>query len=221
MSRSLNVTVRALEGMLPDPVMSGFENIARHWDSKCQRFMAKILPGEYYVTKADEAIVTVLGSCISACIRDPIAGVGGMNHFMLPESNSSDASAISKSVFCDADRYGNFAMEHLVNGILKSGGKRENLEIKIFGGGKMLAHMTDIGQRNIAFIKNYLDVEGFCVAAEDLGDIYPRKVIYMPRSGMVRLKRLRSMHGKAIASRESAYLSKLRREPISGEIELF
>src|ERR1700693_3574707 len=90
---------------------------------------AKILPGEYFFTHKDMMIVTVLGSCVSACIRDRVSGIGGMNHFMLPDGGGENDSPVSASM-----RYGSYAMEVLINDVLKAGARRENLEAKVFGG---------------------------------------------------------------------------------------
>lgn len=198
------------------PALRGFENINRYWDRTRQGFAAKILPGQYYVTTHDEYIVTVLGSCVSACIRDPLFGVGGMNHFMLPSGTGAGEGWPGV-----ATRYGNYAMEHLINAILKHGGRREHLEIKVFGGGRILAQMTDIGRRNIEFIREYIHVEGLRIAAENLGDIHPRKVVYSPLTGKAQQKKLRSLHNGTVVEREKAYLHALDREPVAGEVELF
>jgi len=158
--------------------LAGFSHINRYWDKQNEIISAKILPGQFYVTKENEAIVTVLGSCISACIRDPLSGVGGMNHFMLPADNSGKDTKLSESA-----RYGNFAMEMLINEILKNGGKKQNLEVKIFGGGKILRNMTDVGERNIEFAITYIKTEGLKLISSDVGSPHPRKVYYFPDSG--------------------------------------
>lgn len=206
---------------LPKPprALRGFSEINRYWDRQREIYAAKILPGEYYVTTNTELIVTVLGSCVSACIRDPQMGIGGMNHFMLP-ANSEHIDLKQNS---DATRYGNFAMEKLINDILKNGGRRDYLEIKLFGGGKVIAHMhqADVGNRNIAFAKDYVLTEGFQVAAQDLGDIFPRKVVYDPMTGKVQVKKLRKAHNDTIAKREKGYMQELEQKPASGDIELF
>ena len=132
---------------------------------------AKISPGEYYFTDKDMVIVTVLGSCVSACIRDKMTGVGGMNHFMLPDGGKADKdNPISESM-----RYGTYAMEVLINQLLKNGARRENLEAKIFGGGNVLRSFTtmNVGDRNADFVRNYLKEERIKVTGEDLNDIYP------------------------------------------------
>lgn len=204
----------------PAKALRGFGEINRYWDRQRKIYAAKILPGEYYVTVEDELIVTVLGSCVSACIRDPAMGVGGMNHFMLP-SGAATTKLFSRN--SDATRYGNFAMEKLINDILKNGGRRDHLEIKLFGGGKVIAHMTesDIGGRNIRFVREFISTEGLQAIAEDLGDIYPRKVVYHPKTGKVHVKKLRKVHNDTIAKREQSYRSKLEKKPLAGEIELF
>jgi chemotaxis protein CheD len=201
----------------PAQPLRGFEAIKRYWDNDNGKFAAKILPGEFYVTTHDEVITTVLGSCIAACIRDPVFGIGGMNHFMLP---ISDGGAWGGDLD-HATRFGNFAMEHMINEILKNGGSRHNLEVKIFGGGRVLANMTNVGQRNIDFIKEYLRVEGLTLLAEDVGDVFPRKVQYLPLSGRARVKKLRANHSQAVAERERNYLHDMDAQPQTGDIDLF
>lgn len=180
---------------------------------------AKISPGEYYYTDKDMLIVTVLGSCVSACIRDTISGIGGMNHFMLPDSGAADKdSPVSESM-----RYGTYAMEVLINQLLRNGARRENLEAKIFGGGNVLKSFTtiNVGDRNAIFVRKFLKEEGIRVASEDLLDIYPRKVYYFPKTGRVLVKKLKNMHNDTLVKREEAYASKLKVTEVSGEIDLF
>lgn len=203
----------------PPLALPGFENIKRTWNRTFEAYAARLNPGEYYVTKNDEGIYTTLGSCISACIRDRVSGIGGMNHFMLPASTGEGGwkdAGLSSST-----RYGNFAMEHLINEILKNGGSRQNLEVKLFGGGRIIANMTDVGTRNIAFARDYIRIEGLKVTSEDVGDVFPRMVVYFPATGKVRVKRLRSLHNNTIVEQEKTYLSKIEKEPVSGDIELF
>jgi chemotaxis protein CheD len=142
-----------------------------------------------------------------------------MNHFMLPASN--DEGGWKAAGLGSATRYGNFAMEHLINEILKNGGSRRNLEVKLFGGGRIIANMTDVGMRNIEFAKDYIKTEGLQVTSEDVGDIFPRMVVYYPGSGKVRVKRLRSLHNNTIVDQETKYLHTIEKKPVSGEIELF
>jgi chemotaxis protein CheD len=179
---------------------------------------AKILPGEYYYTGKDMVIVTVLGSCVSACIRDRVSGLGGMNHFMLPDGGGDSTSPVSASM-----RYGTYAMEVLINDLLKAGARRENMEAKVFGGGAVLKGFTaiNVGERNAAFVMNFLKTEKMRVLAEDLNDIYPRKVYFFPRTGKVLVKKLMQTHNDTLARREFAYASRLKVEPVGGEIDLF
>lgn len=200
------------------PALRGYEHIKRYWDHHYRSYVAKILPGEYYVTSHDEVLTTVLGSCVAACIRDSVAGIGGMNHFMLPIHSS--VSSWEQTKVNTATRYGNFAMEYVINEILKYGGKRQNLEVKIFGGGKIMSNMVNIGQQNIEFIKQYIRIENLNLLAEDLGDVYPRKILFYPASGRVRVKKLRSME-QSILNRENAYRRNLEKQPIEGDVDLF
>jgi len=203
------------------PSVAGFKHINRYWDKTFEVIAAKILPGEYYVTRDNELITTVLGSCVSACIRDKEIGIGGMNHFMLPITTSDKLKKSSEAIVGQATRYGNFAMEHLINTILSNGGKRKNLELKVFGGGKIIPMLTDVGIKNIDFVLDYIDQEGLNLLSHDLGDIYPRKIIYFPQTGKVRMKRIQDLHNDTIAQRERQYLNVLKNEPVGGEVELF
>jgi chemotaxis protein CheD len=177
---------------------------------------AKILPGEYYFTGRDMLIVTVLGSCVSACIRDRQTGLGGMNHFMLPDGG--DSGPVSASM-----RYGGYAMEVLINDLLKAGARREHLEAKVFGGGAVLRGFTamNVGERNAAFVTQFLKTERIPVLAEDLNDVYPRKVYFFPRTGKVLVKKLMQTHNDTLARRELDYAKRLKVEPVGGEIDLF
>ena len=180
---------------------------------------AKISPGEYYYTDKDMMIVTVLGSCVSACVRDVVSGIGGMNHFMLPDSAKADKdSPVSESM-----RYGTYAMEVLINQLIKNGARRENLEAKIFGGGNVLRSFTtmNVGDRNADFVRNYLKEEGIRVTGEDLNDIYPRKVYFFPKTGKVLVKKLKQLNNYTIMKREESYASKLKTNDVGGDVDLF
>lgn len=199
--------------------LPGFEKITRYWDEVHGMYAAKLLPGEFYVTAERETIVTVLGSCVSACVRDPVFGIGGMNHFMLPTSQGTgswEASGVGAST-----RYGSHAMERLINEILKHGGSRKNLEMKLTGGGRILAQMTDIGRKNISFVEDYARTECLKVLSRDLGDIHPRKVYYTPATGRMLVKKLRSLHNNTVVEREARYLHEIEAAPMQGEVELF
>jgi len=204
----------------PD-VLPGFGHVLRFWDRAHNICSAKILPGEYYVTSNDESITTVLGSCVSACVRDPFTGVGGMNHFMLP-GESRDQTTPGKIDPVLATRYGIAAMESMINDILKLGARKSQLELKLFGGGKVLAmEVNRIGERNIEFVREFVKTEGLDAVSEDLGGPHPRKVIYFPRTGRVLMKKLRGLQSKVIADRERSYEKSVTQKPVTAKIELF
>ncbi|MDA8231628.1 MAG: chemoreceptor glutamine deamidase CheD [Magnetospirillum sp.] len=192
----------------------------RRWFDPSFKIMAvKVLPGEHYVSTAgQEMIVTVLGSCVAACVWDPEHRVGGMNHFMLPDSGSD--VPIDKAM-----RYGNFAMEGLLNDLLRRGIRRSSLEIKVFGGGNVLPGMGSssmpIGDRNAEFVRRYLREEGFRIAAEDLGGPHPRRIHFFPRLGKVVRLFLKKDVERAVLNRELVYRSRLRDVPVEGDVELF
>jgi len=178
----------------------------------------KLMPGEYYVTRRDMLLVTTLGSCVSACIRDRSNGIGGMNHFMLPDNAQEQGGWGASST-----RYGTYAMEVLINQLLKLGAKRENLEAKLFGGGSVIKNMKtiNVGERNARFGLDYLETEGIPIISKDLLDIFPRKVYFFPDTGKVLVKKLRTQHNDTIANREREYNSRLMESSVEGEIELF
>jgi chemotaxis protein CheD len=153
---------------------------------------------------------------VSACIRDREKGIGGMNHFML--ADSGETSAVSSSA-----RYGTYAMEILINHLLKLGARKSNLEAKVFGGGRVMALLSSsqVGERNAKFVHEFLKTEGITVAAEDLLDIYPRKVYFFPHTGKVLVKKLIRMHNDTLVRREKEYAARLTEAPVAGEIELF
>lgn len=188
-----------------------------YFDRTFDRDAAKILPGEFYFTAKDMMIVTVLGSCVSACLRDRVNGVGGMNHFMLPDSGDADGPVSAST------RYGTYAMEVLINELLKAGARRENLEAKVFGGGNVLRGLTvmNVGERNARFVREYLHAESIRIVAEDLNDIHPRKVYFFPRSGKVLVRKLRQLNNNTLVNREQDYASRLQTGDVTGSVDLF
>ncbi len=188
----------------------------RYFDRKFESEAVKVLPGEYFVTSTGVLMVTVLGSCVSACIRDREKGIGGMNHFML--ADSGDAGALSSSA-----RYGTYAMEILINHLLKLGARRSSLEAKVFGGGRVMEKLTSsmVGERNAKFVKDFLKTEGIVVAAEDLLDVHPRKVYFFPQTGRVLVRKLVRLHNDTLIRREKEYAARLTEAPVAGDIELF
>ncbi|MGH8176128.1 MAG: chemoreceptor glutamine deamidase CheD [Steroidobacter sp.] len=198
--------------------LPGFEGIRRYRNASGQ-LIAKLLPGDYYVTCEDEVLDTVLGSCVSACIRNARLGIGGMNHFMLP-CPSGTGNDTWENLAGRATRYGSASMEQLINRILKAGGTRAELEVKIFGGGRVLSSLTDVGNHNVIFVREFLRQEGLKVASEDVGDTCPRHVQYFPMSGRVRVRHL-TARKEDIASKEQQFLRGLEKAPVAGEIDLF
>jgi chemotaxis protein CheD len=216
-------TARLLARPEEPEMLPAFAHMQRFWDPQVNSWNVKILPGEYYVTRGEEAISTVLGSCISACAHDPVKKVGGMNHFMLPEDASTGPNNWLDPSIGLATRYGSYAMESLINDLLKLGATRERLEIKVFGGGRVLSGVTDVGARNIAFVRSYLQLEGHRILAEDLGGTQPRKVIYFPTTGRVKMRRLRPVENRIISHHEQLYLASIGTTAAAagGDVELF
>lgn len=197
----------------PPRRLRGFESVQHSWDNVHNMYATRIVPGEYYVSCDREIIVTTLGSCISACIRDRKTGIGGMNHFMLPDDNGS----IKRDGACTstATRYGCFAMKQLIDTILENGGSRDNLEIKLFGGSNIMRSMTDVGIRNISFVRRYLGDDNLQAHSEDLGGTHPRKVVYFPFSGRVLVRKMPIQQRQAgnLARQEAEYRNSLVEMP--------
>jgi len=204
---------RAPDAVPPKP-LRGFEAMHRYWDMGDNNWVAPVLPGDYYVTKSGEVISTVLGSCVSTCVRDPDTGYSGLNHFMLPNQGGSFQAE-------DALRYGCFAVERLLNELVKYGARRERLEIKVFGGGKVIAGMSDIGLKNIRFVHDYFETEGLQIAAEDTGGTWARRVRYYTETGRVLIQRLQTQETSQVVSRETEMQRSLSVAPPHGEVDLF
>ncbi|WP_028484231.1 chemoreceptor glutamine deamidase CheD [Thioalkalivibrio sp. ALE17] len=204
---------------LPNLHDNAFAHINRYWDRMHACPAAKLLPGECYVSVSEsELITTVLGSCVSACVWSPQAGVGGMNHFMLPDGDRDRGWGPAAS---SATRYGTYAMEFLVNELLKLGARREDLHVKMFGGGRVMAGMSDVGMRNIQFLRQFMRDEGLRLVAEDVGGTWPRKVVFFPSSGRARVKKLVALHNNTLLDREQDYRRRLENQPVGGDVELF
>ena len=183
--------VERLRGLPRKPGQAAFFYRDHHF----QHDAVKVLPGEYYVTNDEMMIMTVLGSCIAACIWDPKVRVGGMNHFMLPEGGSDTSG-----------RYGSYAMELLINEMIKLGARRETMQAKVFGGGQVMHSFTtmNVGERNTQFVLDYLHTERISIVSKDVLDIHPRKVCYFPASGKAMVKRLAHSHPETLESQERA-----------------
>mgnify|MGYP005812052691 CR=1 FL=1 len=181
-----------------------------YYDAHFRNDAVKVLPGEYYVDDEDLLIMTTLGSCIAACLWDRERRVGGMNHFMLPEGDA------------DSGRYGSFAMELLINEMIKRGATRPTMEAKVFGGGAVIGGMSvlNVGERNTAFVLDYLRTERITVVSKDVLDVHPRKVCFLPASGKAMVKRLAAAPNEALLAQERAAASR----PVAaagGSVDLF
>ncbi|CAD5372345.1 putative chemoreceptor glutamine deamidase CheD 1 [Rubrivivax sp. A210] len=166
------------------------------YDAHFRNEAVKVLPGEFFVYDQDILIMTTLGSCIAACLYDRDKRVGGMNHFLLPDGGSGG----------DSGRYGSFAMDQLIGELVKRGATRATMEAKVFGGGAVISGMStiNVGERNTAFVLEYLRTERISVVSKDVLDIYPRKVCFLPHSGKAMVKRLASANTEALAAQERA-----------------
>jgi len=183
-----------------------------YWDAHFRNEAVKVLPGEYFVHDEDILITTTLGSCIAACLYDRERRIGGMNHFMLPEGAG------------DSGRYGSFAMELLINEMMKRGASRLTMEAKVFGGGAVISGMNtiNVGERNTKFVMEYLATERIPVVSKDVLEIYPRKVCFLPASGKAMVKRLASTHPDNIVAQDR--VAAQRAVPVAasgGSVDLF
>jgi len=203
------LSLRELQALARKPGEASFFFFDQHF----QHNAVKVLPGEYFVARERLSIVTVLGSCIAACLWDSRMHVGGMNHFMLPEADGGDASG----------RYGSYAMELLINEMMKLGARRETLQAKIFGGGQVMANFTttNVGERNTRFVRDYLATERIPVVSEDVLDICPRKVVFFPVTGKAMVKRLAHAHPDAVALEARGNAASVARVTRGGSVDLF
>lgn len=185
-----------------------------YYDRALQAHAIRVLPAQYVVTDQPLALVTLLGSCVAACLYEPALALGGMNHFMLPGDTSGETICA---------RYGVHAMELLINDLLKRGARRPQLLAKVFGGGNVLSgfHSDPIGTRNARFVLEYLVAEGITVMAQDLGDNQARKVCFYPQTGRTLVRRLPRTHYNGIIDAERALYGQMARTPPSGGVELF
>lgn len=192
--------------------------VVRTYNVKLQKNLVRVLPGAFYSTRdKNEVIVTILGSCVAACIRNPVTGFGGLNHFMLPESEGYEWNGVTAAL-----RYGNHAMEALINQVMAAGCSRHDLEIKLFGGANLYKGMGTVGEKNAEFARTYLSREGLRIVAEDLGGDRARRIHYDPGTGRVQRLFLRHKVDQSVSELERDYRVQLNKKPVvSGEIELF
>jgi len=211
-ARPLGATPR-LDRLKAAPRRSG-EASFFFYDAHFRNEAVKVLPGEFFVYDEDILIMTTLGSCIAACLWDREKKIGGMNHFMLPDGGGA----------ADSGRYGSFAMELLINEMIKRGSTRSTMEAKVFGGGAVISGMNtiNVGERNTTFVMDYLRTERITVVSKDVLDIYPRKVCFLPHSGKAMVKKLASANTEALVAQERAAAS--RAAPAvsgGGSVDLF
>ncbi len=189
------------EALREQSVVRGFEHVHRYYDEVKRRWTVQVLPGEHYISTQDEIIATVLGSCVSVCIRDTQLMIGGINHFMLPGVSASPESGA---------RYGQVALERLINDLVKLGARRERFEIKLFGGGRVIAGRLNIGQTNIDFVQRYLELEELPVLSQSLGGTVARRIRYYPASGAAHVKEMemkQSVHVEQIVERRLQHVT--------------
>jgi chemotaxis protein CheD len=207
------VRVSRIETLKAQPRQPG-EASFFYADHHFQYDAVKVLPGEYYVTGDDLMVMTVLGSCIAACLWDTRARAGGMNHFMLPEGDSMEGGG----------RYGSYAMELLINQMLKMGARRESMQAKVFGGAQVMAGFTsmNVGERNTKFVLEYLATERIPVVSQDVLDIHPRKVCFFPLTGKALVKRLAHSHPETLAVEErKGNAASVAKSTSGGSVDLF
>jgi chemotaxis protein CheD len=205
---------------LPTPRASGIDGEANtfYFERAFERNAVKVLPGEFFVSADDVVLSTVLGSCVAACIWDRNASIGGMNHFMLPGADTGkEADPIGL-----AGRYGVFAMEQLINELIKRGGRKANFEAKLFGGGHVMRNFTtmNVGERNAGFVLEFLRTEGIRIASQDLLDVFPRRVAFFPATGRALCKKLAQADASLVAA-EQQYDARLKKRSSGGDVELF
>ncbi len=198
--------------------VGGFDDgIKRYYDQNMELTVVKLMTGDcYYTNESREMLVTILGSCVSVCLTDPLLKFGGMNHILLPgEGTGSDQQ--------NSTRFGAFAMEELINGLLKLGAQKARMKAKIFGGGNVINNSTMIGERNIAFVKEFLHQEGIQIVSEDVGGDIARRLHYFPDTGKAMLRKLRRKEDYVILEKEKEYQSKIKRDEKekTPDVELF
>ena len=185
--------------------------MSRYWEARLNSFIVQVLPGELHVTDEDIVITTVLGSCVSACVRDVRRGVGGINHFKLPNVLRGDEG--------DSARYGVYALECLVNQVIGGRGRRADLEVKVFGGGRVIDGTGDIGKSIIDLVRKFFAAENIAIDSEDLGDTYARRIRYWPKSGRAQVQRIPMARATEVVRKERKAANTI--VPLSGTVELF
>lgn len=196
------------------------KDLSRYFDSQLSRWVIKVLPGTQYVTSAhDEILATTLGSCVSACIRDEVTGLSGMNHFMLPGDGSCNWGGADYSL-----RFGHFAMESLINIFFSQGSRKNDLVVKLFGGANVADFKSLIGDKNSEFAIEYLSKEGLALQSSDLGGDRARRVLFNPENGRVKRRLVAKNNSRqlGVIARETSYQESLaKKTPVDDSIVLF
>ena len=194
--------------------------VSRFWDPVLGSYVTRVQPGFYTLAQGTEVVMTTVGAGICACVRDPELRIGGLAHFLLPtEDGASEAwngTAVSTIM-----RFGNVAMEYLITAVCKMGGRRDRLELMVFGGANLATHMSDVAERHVAFIQAYAETEELPVIEQDTGNSYAREVAYYPGMGTVRVRALTRPAAQDIIEREQIYLCALAKVPSSDDVTLF
>ncbi|PWC54352.1 chemotaxis protein [Azospirillum sp. TSO22-1] len=193
----------------------GVRSDGSYYDPEFKAYVVPVVLGHHRISsRADDMLVTTLGSCIAACLHDPVARVGGMNHFLLPGAPAEGGIGI-------ATRYGSVAMERLINDLLARGAQKERLEVKLFGGARVIESSMDVGVANAAFALDFVEREGLTLAGRDLGGATGRRVHFFPTTGKAMRRLLRPETERETVSQELDYLRTLKQLPLDGAMELW
>lgn len=202
--------------MIKPSVLAGFTHFHHWWDNQWGRYTVKIAPGELYVANDDIVLTTVLGSCVSACLYDPIAGVGAMNHFMLPDGGNHN-DQVSRLA-----RFGSYAMDQLLNEMLKVGCRKEDIQVKVTGGGNIIGGAANIGIKNTQFVIDYLRDDGLNILSADLGGSRARKVVFIPKEGgRLLVRKLDKQENNVLIDEEKRYQDTVEHTLDDSDVELF
>lgn len=199
-----------------------YDGVRRYYDQNLEMTVVKLMTGDcYFTADSREMLVTILGSCISVCLRDPMAKIGGMNHILLPGDNNLK---LQKGDLGYSTRFGAYAMEELINGMLKLGASKSRMEAKIFGGGNVIESSTAIGTKNIMFAKDFLIQEKIPIVSEDVGGETPRRLHFFPDDGKAMIRKLQRREDFVILEKEKEYEEKLKSKfntKAEPEVDLF
>ncbi|HCR86253.1 MAG TPA: chemoreceptor glutamine deamidase CheD [Alphaproteobacteria bacterium] len=199
-----------------------YDGVRRYYDQNMELTVVKLMTGDcYFTVEPREMLVTILGSCISVCLRDPETKIGGMNHILLPGENNLK---LQKGDPGYSTRFGAFAMEELINGMLKLGASKNRMEAKVFGGGNVIESSTAIGTKNINFAKDFLIQEKIPIVSEDVGGDTARRLHFFPETGKAMIRKLKRKEDLVILEKEREYQERIKSKfevKPDPEVELF